>query len=155
MILVHGTCVELAGVGVGAGIGVLLRGPPGSGKSDLALRLIGAGARLVADDQVEIRRAGDGLTAAALIAAAPPAIAGLLEVRGLGPVRLAAAGTAPLGLVIDLVGAAAVDRLPPPATAEYQGVALPLYRLAPFEASAPDKVRLAADSLKTDLLAVS
>ncbi len=148
MILVHGTCVDLAELG--AGVGVLLRGPPGSGKSDLALRLIGAGAWLVADDQVEIRRAGDGL-----IAAAPPAIAGLLEVRGLGPVRLAAAETAPLGLVIDLVAAAGVERLPRPATAEYQGVALPLYRLAPFEASAPDKVRLAAASLQAGLLAVS
>src|SRR5437763_699931 len=59
MIRVHGTCVAIAGEGV------LLRGMPGSGKSDLALRLIDGGARLVADDQTELTRRGDTITAAA------------------------------------------------------------------------------------------
>ena len=59
MVLVHGTCIDLAGVAV------LLRGPAGSGKSDLALRLIDQGARLIADDQVEVERAEDALVARA------------------------------------------------------------------------------------------
>ncbi len=59
--------------------GVLLRGPSGSGKSDLALRLIDGGARLVADDRVDIYQTRDGL-----MMAPPESLAGLLEVRGLG-----------------------------------------------------------------------
>src|SRR6266852_345410 len=65
MIRVHGTCVAIEGEGV------LLRGKPGSGKSDLALRLIDAGASLVADDRTELTRRGD-----AILAAAPAAMAG-------------------------------------------------------------------------------
>jgi serine kinase of HPr protein (carbohydrate metabolism regulator) len=57
MIMVHGTTVALEGEGV------LLRGPSGSGKSDLALRLIDGGARLVADDQTELTRTANGLIA--------------------------------------------------------------------------------------------
>lgn len=130
-----------------AGVGVLLRGPPGSGKSDLALRLIGGGARLIADDQVELS-AADGR----LSATAPAAIAGLLEVRGLGPVPVAAGVSAPLRLVYDLVEPEAVERLPAPATVTYEAVEVRLLRLAPFEASAPDKVRLAARRAKLDML---
>ena len=141
MVLVHGSCVDVAGVGV------LLRGPSGSGKSDLALRLIGGGARLVADDQVEVSAAGDHLSAAA-----PASIAGLLEVRGLGPVPVAAAASAPLGLVYDLVEPDAVERLPAPATVTYEDMQVPLLRVAPFEASAPDKVRLAARRAKLGML---
>ena len=76
---VHGTCVAVAGVGV------LLRGPPGSGKSDLALRLIDRGAELVADDRVTLRREDDGI-----VASAPASLAGLIEVRGVGVARVPA-----------------------------------------------------------------
>jgi len=62
---------------------VLLRGPSGSGKSDLALRLIDDGARLIADDQTHLAKKGH-----ALIATPPPAIAGMIEVRGIGVVKL-------------------------------------------------------------------
>ncbi len=130
-----------------AGVGVLLRGPSGSGKSDLALRLIGGGARLVADDQVELKPAGGHLSATA-----PAAIAGLLEVRGLGPVPVATAASAQLGLVYDLVESEAVERLPADTTVAYEDVRVPLLRVAPFEASAPDKVRLAAQRAKLDML---
>src|SRR5437588_5560986 len=91
-VLMHGTAVAIDGRGV------LLRGPSGSGKSDLALRLIDAGARLVADDQTELRRDGD-----AIIARAPPTIAGMIEVRGLGIVRIEALPAAPVALLVDLV----------------------------------------------------
>ena len=89
MIRAHGTCVEIDGSGV------LLRGPSGSGKSDLALRLIDGGARLVAD----------------------------------------------------LVAPAAVERMPEERTCRYLGRAVPLIAVAPFEASAPAKLRFALRAL--------
>ncbi|MGH6953596.1 MAG: HPr kinase/phosphorylase [Alphaproteobacteria bacterium] len=130
---VHGTAVELDG------IGVLLRGPPGSGKSDLALRLIDGGARLVADDRCVLKR-----ERGRIMLSVPPAIAGLLEVRGVGVVAVALTGTARLGLVVDLVADGRVARLPGRARCRYLGVPLARLALAPFEASAAAKVRLAA-----------
>jgi HPr kinase/phosphorylase len=132
MIRVYGTSVALGGDGV------LLRGPSGSGKSDLALRLIEAGARLVADDQTELRRLGD-----ALVMTAPDNIAGQIEVRGVGIISVPAAASATLRLVIDLVAPEEVERLPEPERCVLLGLSLPLLRLAPFEASAPAKLKLA------------
>ena len=132
MILVHGTTVALEGAGV------LLRGPSGSGKSDLALRLIDGGARLVADDQTELGRAADGV-----IAWSPAAIAGRMEVRGVGILRVPTVPRAPVRLVIDLVAPDRVERLPESEFCEYLQCSLPLLALAPFEASAPAKIRLA------------
>jgi RNase adaptor protein for sRNA GlmZ degradation len=128
----HATCVALA---QGA---VLLRGPSGAGKSDLALRLIEDGARLVADDQV-LLAAENGR----LMARAPAPIAGRIEVRGLGIVPVATAAEAPVLLLADLVAPEAVERLPEPASETILGIALPRVALAPFEASAPAKLRLA------------
>ncbi len=139
MILVHGTCVQFAGAGV------LLRGPSGSGKSDLALRLIGAGARLVADDQVTITVTDERLTAGA-----PETTAGLLEVRGLGLIEMDTAAETRLDLVVDLVVPEAVERMPEPAFVDIQGCKLPLFRLAPFQASAVDKVRLAIHAVRPE-----
>lgn len=130
---VHGACVMVAGVGV------LLRGPSGRGKSDLALRLIDEGAALVADDQVTLARDGD-----AVVASAPQALAGLLEARGGGLMRLPAAAAVRLALVVDLVENPGVERLPSPDSALLLDVALPRIALAPFEASAAAKLRLAA-----------
>ena len=132
MIRVHGTSIALAGTGV------LLRGPSGAGKSDLALRLIEAGACLVADDQVELVPSVKGL-----IMRPPDKLAGLLEVRGLGILRLDYADNIPLALVVDLVPADSVERMPETETTEISGLTLPLLRLCPWEASAPAKVRLA------------
>ena len=129
----HATCVIIDGTGT------LLRGPPGAGKSDLALRLIDGGARLVADDRVDLR-----LENGSIIAAAPPALAGLIEVRGLGIVKLDAVAQASIALVIDLVGAELIERLPAPESTQLMDITLSLLHLAPFEASAPAKVRLAA-----------
>jgi len=138
----HGTCVALESVGC------LLLGPPGSGKSDLALRLImDHGARLVADDQVAVER-----RAAGLIASVPAPLAGLIEVRGLGIVRMAHRTRAPLGLAVVLVPPDEIERLPEAEEGvEYLGVALPLLRVTPFEASAPHKVRLAARLRKSSI----
>lgn len=141
--LVHGTAVALEGIGA-----ALFVGPSGSGKSDLALRCIVQpwqtrgglfAARLVADDQVQLARAGDRLSVRA-----PPAIAGRLEVRGLGIVAVPFVAEAPLVLVVELVAAGQIERLPdPPPRWQHAGIALPLLRLAPFEASAPHKVIVA------------
>lgn len=124
---VHGSCVAREGHGV------LLLGPSGAGKSDLALRLLNRGFTLVADDRVEI---------VAGIAAAPAGLAGLLEVRGLGIVRLPAyAPNARLALVAEL--GALAERLPFPARDPV--LQLPVIRLDPEAASAPDRIALALD----------
>ena len=135
-LFLQATCVSVDGVGV------LLRGPSGSGKSDLALRLIEGGAQLVADDGVEIARRGDALIAR-LPATAPESLRGRLEVRGLGILPVALAAAAPVGLVVDLVAAEQIERLPEPAVAEWLGLAVPRFALAAFEASAAAKLRLA------------
>jgi len=131
-LLIHATAVALDGHGV------LLRGSPGSGKSDLALRLIDAGARLVADDQCELRPAGNRI-----IVRSPPTIAGLLEVRGLGIVRVDALAEALVALLVDLVPPDRLERLPRRRTERIHGVELPVIAMTPFEASAAAKLRLA------------
>jgi len=133
---IQATCVAVDGHGV------LLRGPPGSGKSELALQLIDGGARLVADDGVELRREGERLLAR-LPLTAPEAVRGRIELRGLGMLPAPAVAEAPLVLVIDLVSTAMLERLPEPMTVELLGVAVPLLRLSAAEASAAAKVRLA------------
>lgn len=120
------------------GRGVLLRGPSGAGKSDLALRLIDGGAALIADDQTELVREG-----ASLVARAPEAIAGQLEVRGVGIVPVPSTVRAPLVLVVDLLPPEQVPRHPDPGAWRHLGVSVPLIGLAAFEASTPAKLRLA------------
>jgi serine kinase of HPr protein (carbohydrate metabolism regulator) len=132
-IQVHATCVEIARVGV------LLCGSSGSGKSDLALRLIDAGGRLVADDRVDLRKAGTTLWASA-----PAALAGLLEVRGVGIVRSAAVKRARLGLIVEMADRAEIERLPEARTRGFLGIELPLLGIDPFAASAAVKIRVAA-----------
>ena len=140
--LVHATCVALDGRGV------LIRGPSGSGKSDLALRclarspnaLIDRAAALVADDQVAIAN-----EAGHLVARAPLALRGKLEVRGHGILTLSAAESAEIVLIAELIPAAQVlERLPDPIlTDRLCGLDIPVLRLHPFEASAALKLLLA------------
>ena len=139
--LVHGTCVALGRRGV------LLRGGAGSGKSDLALRFMALPSEgalcpgLVADDQVYVTANPDGT----LTASAPPTIAGKIEVRGLGIMPVPFLPEAELVLVCDLAGSNDVPRMPPELekTTVLAGVPLPTLRLAPFEASAPLKLKMA------------
>ncbi len=141
--LVHGTCVELSG------IGVLLRGASGSGKSDLALRLIDGGGFLVSDDQVAVECVADHL-----VAQAPTELSGMFEVRGVGVVRLPFAERAFLGVTVDLVERNKIERLPTPQIWEFLGVKVPLYEVDPFTVSAADRVRLIA-RLATNAMAKS
>lgn len=133
MVELHATCVSLAGAGV------LLRGPSGAGKSDLALRLIDGGALLVADDRV-VLEAEDGRVRAR----APERLAGLLELRGVGILPVPHAPEVRLVLVADLVPSGHVERLPEPEHVLLCGAPVPRIAIAPFEASAPAKLRMAA-----------
>jgi HPr kinase/phosphorylase len=140
--LVHGTCVALGRSAA------LLRGPSGSGKSDLALRFLFLARRLpaaasapvlVADDQVRLVARG-----ARLLARPPESIRGKLEVRGVGIISVRSLREAELALIVDLVAKAEIERLPERDTvARLLGVELPLLRLAAFEASAPVKLAVA------------
>lgn len=129
------------------GRGALIRGPSGAGKSDLVLRCIAVGATpsfgpaasLVADDRVIVRRDGDRL-----FARAPDNLAGLIEVRGLGIVRLPYERETELRLVVDLVAVSEVERMPDPMPeCDIDGVRLPALRLDAFAPSAPLKLLLA------------
>ncbi|MEM9249341.1 MAG: serine kinase [Pseudomonadota bacterium] len=104
------------------GAGLLITGRSGSGKSALALQCIGLGARLVADDRTALR-----LQAGTLTARAPASIAGLLEVRGLGLMRLSPVADVPLRAVVDL-DTVETERLPPYRETRIMGIALPLFR---------------------------
>ncbi|WP_448208366.1 HPr kinase/phosphorylase [Azospirillum sp. sgz302134] len=141
MVTIHGTCVLLSG------IGVLLRGPSGSGKSDLALRLIDGGAKLIADDRVELR-----MDQGRLMATAPAALAGLLEARGVGILPVPTAAEAEVGLLVDLVPRDRVERLPDPEATPLLDKAVPRLALCPFDASTPAKLRLAATAARAGTL---
>ena len=129
---IHGTCVALNG------IGVLLRGPAGSGKSDLALRLIEDGAVLVADDLCEIRREAERLMID-LPAAVDPRFRGKIERRGEGILLRPYFGPATLGLVADLRVVSAGEILPE--TVEFLGLKRRLISLEPFLPGAIAKLR--------------
>ncbi len=116
---------------------IAVSGPPGAGKSDLALRLIGRGWRLVADDYVHVFASGG-----ALYVTAPETIAGRIEARGVGVIGACVRGVVRLVLAVDLMDAAP-ERLPDAETRTFAGRSLPLLRLAGFEASAVEKVAAA------------
>jgi HPr kinase/phosphorylase len=122
----HGSCVARDGDAI------LVVGPPGCGKSDLVLRLLFRGFELVADDQVDVVNGN---------ASCPAALAGLLEVRGLGIVRLPYRTWARVALIVELGGRA--ERLPQPD--RYPDLDLPVVRLEGGSGSTPDKVVLALD----------
>lgn len=105
-----GVTVHATAIAIGE-TGVLIRGRSGSGKSTLARRLLehadraGRFASLISDDRVVLVRSHGRL-----IAHAVPAIAGLLEVRGAGIIRVPFLPAAVVGLVVD--ADVAPDRLP-------------------------------------------
>lgn len=128
--MLHASCVAIGGRGV------LIEGLSGSGKSDLALRLIDRGATLVSDDYTQVRREGGSA-----LASAGPNIAGMIEVRGVGIVPFACESDVPVALIVSVGNP--VARLPEMETRVLVGLPVTVIALSPFEASAPIKVELA------------
>jgi serine kinase of HPr protein (carbohydrate metabolism regulator) len=132
---VHASTVALDGRAV------LISGPSGSGKSDLALRLLDRGFTLVSDDQTIVRREGDRL-----LASAPPNIAGKLEIRGIGIVEMERVDDVPVALIVELTSD--IQRLPDDSRERpILGVGLPVISIDAMTASAPSKVAVALDRM--------
>jgi HPr kinase/phosphorylase len=138
ILAIHGTAIAIGNAAL------LLTGPSGSGKSDLALRLIDGGARLISDDRVELMVEGDRLCCRAPDDA-PPGLLGRIEARGIGIVPAPrTTGTTPLQWLVELVPAGEVERLPAGESRTFLGHSVPVLRLNAFETSTAVKLRLAA-----------
>lgn len=124
---------------------VLLLGESGSGKSDVVLRLIAMGARLLADDQVVL-----SAKSGRLHADAPDRGRGHIEIRGIGIVKLPAAQSAPVLFCVGLTQSRP-DRLPEVEFYQPSGLALAdkprIFRLRGLDASAPVKIAAAAAAI--------
>ena len=123
------------------GRAVLISGPSGSGKSDLALRMLDRGFTLVSDDRTILRRLGGKL-----IASAPDTIKGKLEVRGVGIVEMKTVANVPVALVVELTSE--IPRMPDDDQERLiLGAGIPLINVDALTASAPSKVALALERL--------
>jgi serine kinase of HPr protein (carbohydrate metabolism regulator) len=131
----HASCVA------SDGRAVLIAGPSGSGKSDLALRLLDRGFALVSDDRTIVRKEG-----ARLIATAPETIKGKLEIRGVGIVDMDTVDDMPVALVVELTSD--IQRMPDDSRERLiLGTAIPLISVDAMTASAASKVALALDRI--------
>ncbi len=142
MTLIHGNGIFMDGKGI------LITGPSGSGKSDLALRLMALGAELVGDDYVilshTLSRSGQGR----VMMRAPDTIAGKMEVRAVGVVNVAFRTEATVDMVVNLVAdMGCLERLPEKKTILLDGVRVACLDLYAFEVSAPEKLRAALTML--------
>jgi len=131
MAMIHATCIAIDGHGI------LIRGPSGSGKSDLALRLIDTGAELVSDDYVNVFTYDNKL-----IAKTPENISGKIEVRELGIVSLSYRKEVSLTLVVNLTTRTDSQRLKGMGVFEIEGTQLPAIELNAFRPSAPAMIRI-------------
>lgn len=131
----HASCVAIDGRAV------LISGPSGSGKSDLALRLLDRGFILVSDDRTIVSKDGD-----LLIASAPEPIRGKLEIRGIGIVEMETKDNVPVAIVVELTNNMA--RMPDDSRERLiLGITVPLVSVDAMTASAPSKVVVALDRL--------
>jgi serine kinase of HPr protein (carbohydrate metabolism regulator) len=123
------------------GRAVLISGPSGSGKSDLALRMLDRGFTLVSDDRTIVRKQG-----AKLIASPPDTIRGKMEIRGLGIFEIEHVTDIPVALIVEL--RSDIERLPDDSRERLIiGIGIPLVSIDAMTASAPSKVALALDRL--------
>ena len=137
----HGSCVSLGSRGV------LLFGKSGSGKSDLALRLLSRGAMLVADDQVTLH-----VEQGYLVASVHESIRGLLEIRGVGIAKYPVATRIPVMLAVNLVPREKMEHIPAPETYSALGINIPMISIHGYDASSPDKVIAAFRALVNNTL---
>jgi serine kinase of HPr protein (carbohydrate metabolism regulator) len=138
----HGNCLWVNETGV------LILGDAASGKTELALTMINSGrGTLVADDQVIIEREHK-----ILMARPPEGLQGLMQIHGIGIVNFDKIAPVPLHLIIELVPHMDVPLIPEKSEKEIQGLSLPLVKLAGHEASSADKLWLATNLLKKEML---
>ena len=140
---VHGTCVMIDDVGV------LITGPSGSGKSDLALRLMEGGAQLVADDRVDLT-----LRQGQVIARAPLPLRGLLEAREVGILKFRSVEQAAIRAVISLNSSVVAERLPSEKSTILAGVEVRCFLIDPWQQSAPAKVRLVSQLVSGSIVRI-
>ena len=119
------------------GFGVLIRGPSGSGKSDLALRLIDDGAGLIADDQVVIKSVGRKL-----FLSPPDSLPGLIEVRGIGVIKIAYVRDIRLCLIIELDPSNEIQRIPTIEEELIKNIPVPVISMDAFESSVLAKIKI-------------
>jgi serine kinase of HPr protein (carbohydrate metabolism regulator) len=144
--LVNGTAVAWRG------LGVLILGPSGSGKSDLTLRLIDSGATLIADDVVEMKRAGE-LLLLSFPPEGPTELKGHMEIKGLGIMSVPVAPPEiPLALVLEATPPDQVELIPESLESEWLGLPVTTLRIHLLEPSAPAKVRLALAKLTRSII---
>ena len=123
------------------GRAVVISGPSGSGKSDLALRMLDRGFTLVSDDQTIVKRDGERL-----LASPPPNIAGKLEIRGIGIIDMECVTDVPVALIVELTSD--FQRLPDENRERpILGIGVPLITIDAMSASAPSKVAIALERM--------
>ena len=128
---IHATAVSYGGSGV------LIRGPSGSGKSDLAIRLIDDGATLIADDYVKIDVVGDKI-----LLSPPKNITGLIEVRGIGLITIDSVRDIPLCFIVDLKPPNVIARTPESRAEIIKGISIPITEIYGLESSAVSKIKI-------------
>jgi HPr kinase/phosphorylase len=119
------------------GFGILIRGPSGSGKSDLALRLIDDGAGLVADDQVVIKSVGQEL-----YLSPPESLSGLIEVRGVGVIKIEYFRDIRLCLIVELDPRNEIQRIPKIKEELIKKILVPVINMYAFESSVLAKIKI-------------
>ena len=132
MFMIHSTAISLNGDGI------LIKGPSGSGKTDLALRLIESGGKLISDDQVIIKKKAERL-----FLSSPKELNGLMQLSGIGIVKVDYVQNIPLELVVKLQPYNVLDPFPINREEFIKDLSIPALNLYSFAVSATSKIKIA------------